>query len=143
MRRAEPRAGEHRDRELGDHPHVDPDRGALLHAQLLQRVREADDVALEVGEGDRPPLVLGLALPVVRDLVALAGRDVPVDAVEADVELAAAVPLRVRLLPLEELLERLEPRDTLTPLGRPELLEPALVDVGLAFACATKPGSGS
>jgi hypothetical protein len=56
---------------------------------------------------------------------------VPVDAVEADVELAAEKPLRVRRLPLVELLERLEPGDTLARLGFPELLEVALVDLGL------------
>ena len=77
------------------------------------------------------PLVLGLALPVVGDLLAVPGLDVAVDAVEADVELAAEVPLRVRRLPLEELGERLEPGDPLAALGLPELLEVALVDLRL------------
>jgi hypothetical protein len=131
VRRAEPGAGEHRDRELWDHPHVDPDRGPLLDAQLLEGVGEADDLGLEIGEGDRPPLVLGLALPVVGDLVAVPGLDVPVDAVVRDVQLAADVPLRVRQLPLAELLEVLEPGDALAPLGLPELVEVPVVDIRL------------
>ena len=97
----------------------------------LSAFAKLDDLALEVGEGDRPAVVLGLAFPVVGDLVALPGLDVAVDAVEADVELAAEVPLRVRRLPVEELGERLEPGDALARLGLPELLEVALVDVRL------------
>jgi hypothetical protein len=131
VRSAEPGAGEHRDRELGDHPHVDPDRSALLDAELLEGVGDADDLGLEIGEGDRPPLVLRLALPVVGDLVAVPGLDVPVDAVVRDVQLAADVPLRVRQLPVAELLEVLEPADALTPLGLPELVEVPVVDVRL------------
>ena len=101
--RAQARAREHGNRQLRDHPHVDPDRRALADAELLERVGEAHDLALEIGERDRPALVLGLALPVVGDLVADPGLDVAVDAVEADVELAADVPLRVRQVPLVEL----------------------------------------
>ena len=52
VRRAEPRAREHRDGELGNHPHVDRDRRALADAELLQGVRHPDDLALEVGVGD-------------------------------------------------------------------------------------------
>ncbi len=97
----------------------------------LSAFGEAHDLALEIGEGDRTALALRLALPVVGDLVAVPGLDVAVDAVEADVELAADVPLRVRQVPLVELLERLEPGDALAALGLPELLEVAVVDLGL------------
>jgi len=68
---------------------------------------------------------------VVGDLVPEPGLDVAVDAVVGDVELAADVPLRVRELPLEELVEVLEPRDALPALRFPELLEVALVDIRL------------
>src|SRR5437763_12154584 len=54
-----------------------------------------------------------------------------VDAVEADVELSAQVPLRVRRLPFEQLRERLEPGDPLLALPLPELFERQVVDVGL------------
>jgi hypothetical protein len=46
---------------------------------------------------------------VVGDLVAVAGGDVAVDAVVADVELAADEPLRVRRLPVEDGVPVLEP----------------------------------
>ena len=60
---------------------------------------------------------LGLALPVVGDLVAEAGLDVAVHAVVRDVELAAQEPLRVRGLPLQHRVERLEPTHALTRLA--------------------------
>ena len=121
--RADPRAGEHRDRQLRDHAHVDRHRRALADAQRPQRVRQPRGLAQEIRERDDPPIVLGLALPVVRDLVAPARLDVAVDAVEAGVQLPAEVPLRVGQLPLVELGERLEPGDALAPLPLPQLLE--------------------
>ena len=87
-------------------------------------------------------LVRGLALPVERDLLARARLDVPVDAVEADVELAAEVPLRVRRLPGVELRERLEPREPLASLPLPELLERDVVDVRLGVRLRGEFGRG-
>ena len=108
----------------------------------LERVREPDDLALEVGERDRPPLALGLALPVVGDLVAEAGLDVPVDAVVADVQLAAEVPLRVRQLPLESFVNGSNQVTRSRPSRLPELLEVALVDVGLRVRLRGEVGGG-
>src|SRR5207248_8463763 len=101
-----------------------------LHAELLQPVGEADDLPLQTGEGELTPLALRLALPEVGGLVAVAGLDVPVDAVEADVQLAAEEPLGVRQVPLQERVEGLEPAHALPRLCLPELLPVALVDVG-------------
>ncbi len=139
MRGTEARAGEHRDRELGDHPHVDPDRRSLPHAERLQAVREADDFGLEIGEGELAPVVLRLALPEVRDLVAVPRLDVAIDAVEADVELAAQVPLGGRRLPLEQRAPRLEPGHPRSLL-RPELLEIELVQVRLSVRLSGEVG---
>ena len=86
---------------------------------------------MQVGEGDRASLPFRLALPVVGHLVAVAGLDVAIDAVVRDVQRAADVPLRVRLLPLVELVEVLEPGDALASFSLPELLEALLVDVRL------------
>jgi len=86
---------------------------------------------LEVGVRDLAPVTGRLSLPVVGDLVALARLDVAVDAVEADVELAAEVKLRVRRLPLVELGEGLEPGDSLAAFAFPEGLEVLLVDAAL------------
>ena len=79
---ADPGAGEHRDDDLGDHRQVDPDHVALLDAEVLERVGEALDVAVQVGVGDVALLPL-LAAPVVGDAVADAGLDVAVEAVGA------------------------------------------------------------
>ena len=98
--RADPGAGEHRDRQLRDHRHVDRDPVARADAELLERVGRLLDLALEVGVGDRPR-VARLADPVVGDLVAEAVLDVAVDAVVGDVQLAADEPLRERQVPLE------------------------------------------
>ena len=43
--RAQPGAGQHRNRQLGNHPHVDPHRRALFDAQLLEAVGEPHDLA--------------------------------------------------------------------------------------------------
>ena len=71
-----------------------------------------------------------IAGPELDDAVAEPRLDVAVDAVEADVELAAHIPLRVRQIPFVELAERLEPGDPLAALRLPELVEVALVDLG-------------
>ena len=132
VRRAEPRAGEHRDRQpRGPSPGRSRPACPSATPSRLSAFARRTTSRLEVGEGERPALVLRLALPVVGDLVAVAGLDVPVDAVVGDVQLAAEVPLRVRRLPLAELRERLEPGDPLAALRRPELLEVALVDLRL------------
>ena len=128
---ADPRAGKHHRRQLRDHPHVDRDRRALADSELLQRVREPDDVALELRVGDLAPVAFWLAFPEIGGLVAATRIDVTVDAVEADVELPAQVPLRVGKLPLVQLPERLEPGHTLAAVGLPELLEVAFVDLWL------------
>ena len=83
-----------------------------------------DDVALQVGVGDRRASSPGLALPVVGDAVAEPGLDVAVDAVVGDVQRAAEEPLRVRQLPLGELVNgsnhvtRSRPSPPRTPRGR-------------------------
>ena len=131
--RPDPGAGEHRDRQLGDHRHVDRDPVARLDAELLERVGGLRHLALEVAEGQRPG-VARLADPVVGDLVAEPALDVPVDAVVGDVELPAGEPLGERQVPLERLGERGRPVDPLARPLRPERLEIRLglhVQVGL------------
>ena len=93
VRCPDPRAGEHRDGGLGDHRQVDRDAVAGPDPECGQRVRGLRDLALQVGVGDVAG-VAGLALEMDRDLVAVAGGHVPVDAVDRDVEAAADEPLR-------------------------------------------------
>ena len=109
----------------------------FLDAERFQPVGEADHVALQLTEGDLAAVVLWLALPEVRHLVALTAVDMAIDAVVADVELAPDVPLRVRRLPFEELVPGLEPRDAFRLLG-PEVLQRAVVDRGLGVRLLPK-----
>ncbi len=122
VRRTDAGAGQHRDRDLGDHRHVDRDPVALLDAQLGQRVRGLADLVLELGVGDVAGVVLGLADPVQGDLVAVAVLDVPVDAVVRRVDRAADEPLRERrVVPVEDPVPLLAPVEALGLLG-PEAL---------------------
>jgi len=133
MRRADPGAGQHRDRQLGDHRHVDGDAVARLDTELLEGVGCLADLALEVAEGEGSG-VARLADPVVGDLVAEASLDVTIDAVVGDVELATGEPLGEGQVPLQRRLERLRPADPLARELRPERLEVAfglLVQRGL------------
>ena len=133
VRRPDARAGEHRHRDLGDHRQEDPDHVARADPALLERVRAALDVAVQVGVRDVALLAL-LAAPVEGHAVAVAGLDVAVDAVVGDVELAADEPLGERRVgPVEHLVPLLGPVERLGLLG-PEalgvLLGP-LVDAGV------------
>ena len=92
VRGADPRAGEHRDGDLGDHRQVDADDVAGLDPALLEHVGEPLDVAVQVGVGDVALLAL-LAVPVEGDPVAAAGLDVAVEAVVRGVQLAVGEPL--------------------------------------------------
>ena len=101
VRGADAGAGQHGHRQLGDHRHVDGDPIALADAQALEHVGEALDRGQQVGVGDGA-VVAGLALPVVGDLLPLAGLDVAVEAVVGDVQRAADEPLGEREVPVED-----------------------------------------
>ncbi len=98
---ADARAGEHRHRQLGDHAHVDADAVAALDAEAAQRVGEPAHLLEQLGVRDGAG-VAGLALPQVRDLVAAAGLDVPVEALVARVQRAADEPAREGKVPVED-----------------------------------------
>ena len=136
--RPDPRARQHRDRQLRDHRHVDRDPVAGRDAELEERVGGLADLALEVGEGQRPG-VARFADPVVGDLVAQAALDVPVDAVVGDVELAAGEPLGERQVPLERRREGRRPVDAVARVLRPEGLE---VGLGLGVHLGLGVGRG-
>ena len=59
VNRADARAGEHRDRRLGNHRQVDRDAVALLHAERPERVRELADAVIELAVGDALRLSAG------------------------------------------------------------------------------------
>ena len=145
MDRADARAREHRDRQLGNQRQVDRDAVAALDAERLQHVRELTDLAVEIAVGQRAA-VAWLAFPDDRRLVAARSANVPIDAVDAGVERAADEPLRVRRLPLEHARPRREPLELLGEAG-PEGLRIALgagVDVLVAHvACARNDADGA
>jgi len=99
---------------------------AALEGVQMRAMSDAEKRALICAH---PDLAGRLALPVEGNLVAAAGLDVPVDAVVADVELAAQVPAGVGRLPAVQPCPGLRPVEA-GRLGGPQLLEAALVDVG-------------
>jgi len=120
--RADPGAGQHRDRQLRDHRHVHRHDVVLLDAELAQRGGELVDLSVEILIRVRARLA-ELAFPLDGGLVFPAVLDVPVDAVVRRVQLAVHEPLVERCilvvqylvplaLPVEELgrsLPRLRP----------------------------------
>ncbi len=108
VRRADPGAGQHGDRQLGDHRHVDRDPVAFLNTEALEHARELADFAVEVlvGEG---PRITWLAFPDDRGFIAPPGVEVAVQAIDRHVRLAADEPLGEREFPIEDLLPLLKP----------------------------------
>ena len=99
MDRADPSTSEHRDGGFGNHRHVDDDPVASLDAIRLQDVGEFAGLHMEFGVGEGA-FITRFSLPEDGDLVA-ALLEVTVDAVFADIELAADEPLRKWAVPLE------------------------------------------
>src|SRR5665647_3176735 len=108
---ADARAGQHDHGQLGDHGQIHGDAVTLLHAVLLEHVREPADLVEELLVRLRDG-VARVALEDDGGLVALAGLDPAVQAVVAHVELAALEPLDARRgieAPLQDLVPRLRP----------------------------------
>ena len=129
VHRTDARAGEHRDRALGDHRHIDGDAVALPDAQLLQRVRETDDVGEQRGIADRPRLAVGrVGLENDRGAHPVARGDMAVDGVVTEVEDAVLIPSDFDGVvgPVADFRRRCDPVET------PGLLGPE--GVGIAHA---------
>ena len=108
MDRADARARQHRDRQLGDQRKIQRDTVAALHAKRLEHAGERAHLPVEIPVRQRPPIA-GLSFPDERRFVPPRGPRVAVDAVDRRVQLAADEPLRVRRLPLEHCVPRLRP----------------------------------
>jgi hypothetical protein len=97
MDRADARAGQHRDHRLGDHRQVDGDPVALADAEVAQRVAQPAHAGVQFAVADALGRQRGVvALEDQRRLVAARGK-VPVQAVDAGVELAVAKPADVEV----------------------------------------------
>jgi hypothetical protein len=131
MRGADPRAGEHGDRQLRNHAEVDRDAISLLHAQAAQRVCKATDFAMEIEISERA-LVAGLAFPNECGLVAPPSFQMPIETIHSNVELSAQEPFRERVLPFEHLMPLVKPFEGMCLLG-PESFEiaPGFIDSGI------------
>ena len=120
MRRADARAGLHGDHAFDRHRHVDQHAVALADAERLEAVREPADAVVELPVGHlRHDAVVGLEDD--RDLFRVAVREVAIETVVGDIELAVVEPLverRARLV--ERLRERLVPEHLVPRELRPE-----------------------
>ena len=95
---ADARTGEHGDGELGNERQVEGDAVALLHAQRFEHVGEGAHLPEQVPVGQGAP-VTRLAFPDDGGAIAPRAVRVAIDAVGADVQLAADEPLRVGRFP--------------------------------------------
>ena len=131
MHRADLGASQHGDHDLRDAAHVDRHAVALVDAHGAQHAGEAAHFALELVVGVAALLVL-LALPQQRDLVAPPRFGVPVQRVVHDVDLAADEPLvEGRLGVIERLVPGLEPLELVAGDGAPrprQVVEHGLVN---------------
>src|SRR5512142_551201 len=89
---AKARAGEHGDYRLRDHRHVNDDGVTLLYTQVRQCSGEAGDQVEEFPVRDLLDRVRDGAVVDDRSLVSPAEHRVPVDGIEAGVQLGAGKP---------------------------------------------------
>ena len=119
MGRADARAGLHGGDRFDAHGQVDDDAVAAFHTQRRQRVGELADARVQVGVGGNDDLTV-VRLEDDRWLVCQ-GRQVTVNAVVRDVELAVVEPLVERGLRLiQHRAEGLGPNQMLACEARPE-----------------------
>ena len=108
MNRADPCAGQHGNRQFRHQRHIDRDHVAPAYPQFLQRVGKPADLGVQHLVGQHAGLA-GLAFPDQGRLVPPRGLKMDVQTVVGNVCLPADEPLGKRLVPLEHLLEGLEP----------------------------------
>ena len=135
VRDAQPRAGQHRDRQFRDHRHIDDGAVARLVAARLQHVREARHQPEQLLIGDEA-LIARLALPQDGDLVLAVRGRVAIQAVVGEIHLGAREPARERRVPFEHLGPFFEPVDFLFGDLGPErfgILFRAAVQVAILF----------
>ena len=116
--------GQHGDDQLGDHGHVQGHTVTLVDVQGAQGVGHTADLGIEHLVGEAAHVHFLFALPDEGGLVAAAGDEVAVDAVEGGVELGAGEPsvLVPRFVGLQYLVPALEPVDQLRCACTPEVI---------------------
>ncbi len=102
----DPGAGEHRRRRLGDHRHVDHHAVAALDPALLQQVREAAGLLVQLAIGDWSAIARLVGLEDDRRPVAML-CEVPVEAIDRQVELPVRIPADVEVVLVDTTSRRL------------------------------------
>ena len=119
MHCADSRAGQHRNRRLGNVRQINDDAIAFFDVVPFQHIREAADFAMQLLIGERA-LVARFAFPNYCGLVPTRPSEVAVQTIFRNVEFAAHEPFRKRRLPFDNLFPRRAP-DQLLRFARPEL----------------------
>ncbi len=112
MNRADARTRQHCDRGFWDHAHVDTDAVARFHAKTFEPVRKAADLTPKLAIRIRDDLT-GFPFPDDRGLIAAGTIHPAIETVVGKVRFSAEEPLRVRRLPLGDLVERFKPMELL------------------------------
>ena len=118
---ANPRAGQHRHRQFGNHRHVDDGAVTRLVAAGLEHVGEAAHHGVQFLKSDLA-FVARLTLPEDGNLVFAGRLQVPVQAVVRGVDLAADEPFDKRRVPFKNVRPLLEPGQLAFGELSPELL---------------------
>ncbi len=145
MDRADPRAGEHGDRCLRDHRHVDGDPLAAGATQRLQRIGHAADFLMQLAVGELALLLRIVAFPDDRDHIAVL-VEMPVEAVGRYVERTVGKPFDAEVRFIVRAFGKLAPRpDPVDPRAflAPEglgLFDRAAVFFGVALGIDIGPG---
>ena len=92
MDRPDACTGKHCHYRFGNHRHINDDAVAFANAQLCQHARKSGGGVAQFAVRKRFDLIADGAVVNERGLVGAAGFDVPVERVEAGVELAASEP---------------------------------------------------
>ena len=119
MHRADSRAGQHRNRRLGDVRQINDDAIAFFDVVPFQHIREAADFAMQLLIGERA-LVPGFAFPNDRSFVSTRPGEMPVQTIFRNVQFPTHEPFRERRFPFEDLFPWRAP-DQLLCFARPEL----------------------
>ncbi len=108
MDRSDARAGEHRDRRLGDHAHIDGDGIPLANIEREKNVRELHHLQMKLPVCQRPDLPW-LPLPDDRRLGPAPPVDMPVQSIVAQVRPATDEPFDRGSAAGDQLLPGAEP----------------------------------
>ncbi len=119
MHRSDAGTGEHRDRQFGDHRHIECHSVAGFDSELLQHVGKPADFAVEVLVA-QDSSVARFPFPDDRRLVLSPAVEMSVEAIVGDVDLAAGEPLGVGHVAFRHGFEGFKPIEIFTRQFAPE-----------------------